>query len=202
VANLLCRLFDPTSGKIKIDGVELKDYDLQHYRSQLGYVPQDVFLFSDSIFNNIAFGSMNPDPDDIVQASKEADLFDNISQFPEGFNTKVGERGVTLSGGQKQRVCIARAISRKPKILILDDALSAVDTKTENSILQGLERIMVDKTTVIISHRISSAKLADKIICLDDGEIVEQGTHETLLKIDGAYRELHDKQLVSGEYVE
>ena len=161
----------------------------------MGYVPQDVFLFSDTIENNISFGADNISKEDVIRAAKDADLYDNISDFPEGFETMLGERGITLSGGQKQRASIARAIVRNPKILILDDALSAVDTNTENTILNSLSRIMQGRTSVIISHRVSSAKLADKIIVLDDGQIIEQGTNESLLAQNGVYKELYEKQL-------
>ena len=140
--------------------------------------------------------------EDLVQAAKDADLYDNITDFPKGLQTRLGERGITLSGGQKQRASIARAIVRNPKILILDDALSAVDTNTENTILNSLSRIMKGRTTVIISHRVSSAKLADKIIVLDDGKIIEQGTNESLLALNGVYKELYDKQLKEKESVE
>ena len=202
VANLLCRLYDPTEGKITIDEINLKDYHLGSIRSQIGYVPQDVFLFSDTIFNNIAFGSMEIPPEKVMQAARDADLYYNVMDFPDQFNTRVGERGITLSGGQKQRVSIARAIVRDPKILILDDSLSAVDTKTENTILKSMKLLMKDRTTIIISHRVSSAKLADKIIVLDDGVIVEQGTNESLLKSDGVYRSLYEKQLLAEELLE
>jgi ATP-binding cassette subfamily B protein len=202
VANLLCRLYDPTEGKITIDEINLKDYHLGSIRSQIGYVPQDVFLFSDTIFNNIAFGSMEIPPEKVMQAARDADLYGNVMDFPDQFNTHVGERGITLSGGQKQRVSIARAIVRDPKILILDDSLSAVDTKTENTILKSMKLLMKDRTTIIISHRVSSAKLADKIIVLDDGVIVEQGTNESLLKSDGVYRSLYEKQLLAEELLE
>jgi ATP-binding cassette subfamily B protein len=164
-------------------------------RAQIGYVPQDVFLFSDSIRNNVKFGSDEMTEEQIIQAAKDADLYNNVIDFPEGFDTVLGERGVTLSGGQKQRLSIARAIAREPRILILDDCLSAVDTKTENQILNNLQGIMKGRTSVIISHRVSSAKLADKIIMLDDGHIVEQGTHEDLMEVNGVYRELYDKQM-------
>jgi ATP-binding cassette subfamily B protein len=164
-------------------------------RAQIGYVPQDVFLFSDSIRNNVKFGDDEMTEAQIIQAAKDADLYDNVIDFPEGLDTVLGERGVTLSGGQKQRLSIARAIAREPRILILDDCLSAVDTKTENQILNNLQGIMKGRTSVIISHRVSSAKLADKIIMLDDGHIVEQGTHEDLMEANGVYRELYDKQM-------
>ena len=201
IANLICRMYDPTSGIILIDDTDLKDLDLSAYRSQLGYVPQDVFLFSESIYNNISFGSVNLESEDIIQAARDADLYDNVQQFPDGFNTRIGERGITLSGGQKQRVSIARAITRKPRILILDDALSAVDTKTENTILESMEKIMKDRTTIIISHRISSAKLANRIIVLHDSRIIQKGTNESLLAREGTYKDLYEKQLLAEEIV-
>ncbi|MES2731573.1 MAG: ABC transporter ATP-binding protein [Bacteroidota bacterium] len=196
-ANLLCRLYDVTSGELTIDGVPIRDYNLSSLRQQIGYVPQDVFLFSDSIRNNIAFGNPDLSETKMVQAARDADLYENIERFPEGFDTKLGERGITLSGGQKQRLSIARAIAREPKILILDDCLSAVDTKTENAILNSLKSIMADRTSIIISHRVSSAKLADRIIVLDDGRMMEEGTHEVLMELNGVYKELYDKQLQS-----
>jgi ATP-binding cassette subfamily B multidrug efflux pump len=195
IANLIGRMFDATSGEIEIDARGIKTYNLAKLRSQTGFVPQDVFLFSDSIASNIAFGADGISREDIIQAAKDADLYDNILEFPKGFETMLGERGITLSGGQKQRASIARAIVRNPKILILDDSLSAVDTKTENTILNSLAKIMEGRTSVIISHRVSSAKLADKIIVLDDGEIIEQGTNESLMAKKGAYAALYDKQL-------
>ncbi len=197
IANLICRMYDTTEGTLTIDGEDIRKYSLDSVRSQIGYVPQDVFLFSDTIAENIAFGADSMETADVHKAAADADLLENIDRFPNGFDTRVGERGITLSGGQKQRVSIARAIAREPKILILDDALSAVDTKTENAILNAMARIMKGRTSVIISHRVSSAKLADKVIMLDDGVVLESGTHEELLARGGAYRELHDKQLVS-----
>jgi ATP-binding cassette subfamily B protein len=195
VATLIGRLYDTTGGEIFIDDILIKDYDLVSLRSQLGTVPQDVFLFSDTIYNNIAFGLDKPDEDKIKQAAKDADVYNNIMAFPQGFATRVGERGITLSGGQKQRVSIARAIVREPKILLLDDALSAVDTKTENTILNSMKKIMEGRTSIIISHRVSSAKLANKIIMLNNGETVEAGTHESLIEKGGAYRDLYEKQI-------
>lgn len=195
VANLLCRMYDVNEGQILIDNLPIKSLNVNKYRSQIGYVPQDVFLFSDSIRNNVRFGSNEMTEEEIIKASKNADLYNNVIDFPEGFDTVLGERGVTLSGGQKQRLSIARAIAREPKILILDDCLSAVDTKTENQILNNLQEIMKGRTSVIISHRVSSAKLADKIIMLDDGKIIEQGTHEDLMNANNAYKELYEKQL-------
>ena len=199
IANLLCRMYDPASGQILIDNANIKIYDIFSLRSQIGYVPQDVFLFSDTIRNNISFGTEYMEETQIHQAAKDADLYDNIVGFPDQFETILGERGITLSGGQKQRLSIARAISRKPKILILDDSLSAVDTKTENAILNSLQGIMEGKTSLIISHRVSSVKLADRIIVLDEGKIVESGTHESLMAAEGTYKSLYNKQQVEQE---
>ncbi|MGD9328079.1 MAG: ABC transporter ATP-binding protein [Cyclobacteriaceae bacterium] len=202
IANLICRLFDPSRGKILMDGTDLGDFNIQCIRSQIGYVPQDVFLFSDTIDSNIAFGSENLDDERIIQAAIDADLHENIIDLPDGFNTVLGERGITLSGGQKQRLSIARALVRNPRILILDDSLSAVDTKTENNILNNLQDIMKGRTSIIISHRVSSAKLADQIIVLDNGRIIEQGNHDSLIDKAGVYKELYEKQLKSDEIVE
>jgi ATP-binding cassette subfamily B protein len=195
IAALIGRMYDPTDGVISIDKHNLRDLNVQHLRGMMAYVPQDVFLFSDSIRNNVAFGGNNISDEAIAQALRDADLEENISRFPEGLQTKIGERGITLSGGQKQRVSIARALVLNPKVLVLDDCLSAVDTKTENSILNSLKVSMQDKTSIIISHRISSAKLADKIVVLHEGRIVEQGTHESLLAAGGTYKEMFDQQL-------
>lgn len=194
IANLLMRMYDATSGRILIDGQDIKAYDIKNLRSQIGYVPQDVFLFSDSIAHNIGFALDEIDNDTVFQAARDAEVYESIINFPHGFDTRLGERGITLSGGQKQRVSIARAIAKNPSILLLDDCLSAVDTKTENAILNSLKRIMVNRTSIIISHRVSSAKLADRIIVLDDGAIVEQGSHETLLSAKGTYADLYEKQ--------
>jgi ATP-binding cassette, subfamily B, multidrug efflux pump len=202
VSSLISRLYDATTGEVRIDDIPIKHYNILSLRSQTGVVPQDVFLFSDTIFNNIAFGLKNPDESKVLQAAKDADVYTNINSFPQGFNTRVGERGITLSGGQKQRVSIARAVVREPKILILDDALSAVDTKTENTILNSMKKIMQGRTSIIISHRVSSAKLASKIIVLHDGVIVEEGTHESLMAQSGTYRELYDKQMQVDEVIE
>ncbi|MCB0494739.1 MAG: ABC transporter ATP-binding protein [Cyclobacteriaceae bacterium] len=202
IANLLTRMFDVSKGQILIDGTPLKEFDPAWLRSQMGYVPQEVFLFSDTIANNIAFGSQEISIDKVYKAAKDADLYNNVMDFPKQFETVLGERGITLSGGQKQRVSIARAIARDPKILILDDALSAVDTKTEHIILNSMKRIMRDRTSIIISHRVSSAKLANTIVVLDDGQIIEQGTHEELIAKNGSYKELYDKQLKAEEILE
>ena len=199
IANMVCRLYDIDSGKLAIDEIGVKEYDISTLRSQIGYVPQDVFLFSDTIENNISFGNREMSKEEIERAADDADLLSNIKDFKHGFKTRLGERGITISGGQKQRVSIARAIAREPKILILDDALSAVDTKTENAILNAMQRIMKGRTSIVISHRVSSAKLADKVVMLDDGKVIEQGTHDELLSRGGAYKELHDKQLAGEE---
>ncbi len=202
IANLLMRMYDPVSGSIKIDDKSIEKYNLSSLRKQIGYVPQDIFLFSDSIGNNIAFGLDTANEKKIHKAAQDADVYQNIIDFPKGFETMLGERGITLSGGQKQRVSIARAIAKEPKILILDDCLSAVDTKTENVILNALKKIMKNRTSVIISHRVSSAKLADHIIVLDDGRIVEQGNHRSLMAEKGVYSELYEKQMQAGESIE
>ncbi|MEY2705340.1 MAG: hypothetical protein RL407_1402 [Bacteroidota bacterium] len=194
IANLLLRMYDPSKGQILVDERPIQDYSLASLRGQMGVVPQDVFLFSDTIANNIAFGLDRPDLEVISKAAQDADVYQNILDFPKGFDTLLGERGITLSGGQKQRVSIARAIAKEPKILILDDCLSAVDTKTENAILNSLQKIMEKRTSIIISHRVSSAKLADQIIVLDEGKIVERGNHETLMALRGVYAELFEKQ--------
>jgi ATP-binding cassette subfamily B multidrug efflux pump len=199
IANLLMRMYDVSSGRILIDDKDIKAFDIQYLRKQIGYVPQDVFLFSDTIANNIGFGLDTVPEETVMQAAKDAEVYENIVNFPAGFETRLGERGITLSGGQKQRVSIARAIAKDPTILLLDDCLSAVDTKTENAILNALKKIMVGRTSIIISHRVSSAKLADLIIVLDDGRLVEKGTHESLLESKGVYAELYEKQTTGTE---
>jgi len=196
LANLLMRMYDTHAGTITIDGKDLRDLPLQSFRSQIGLVPQDVFLFSDTITNNIAFGLDEATADEVAHAAKQAAVYDNIAAFENGFETTIGERGITLSGGQKQRVSIARALIKKPQILIFDDCLSAVDTKTEEEILQNLSIAMQGKSTIFIAHRISTIKNADHIIVLDNGTIVEQGSHEELLALRGSYFELHEKQLL------
>jgi ATP-binding cassette subfamily B protein len=195
-------MYDPSSGEVLVDNRPIQQYALASLRSQIGVVPQDVFLFSDTIANNIAFGRDNSNLELVMQAAKDADVYQNIIDFPKGFDTMLGERGITLSGGQKQRVSIARAIVKEPKILILDDCLSAVDTKTENAILNSLKKIMENRTSIIISHRVSSAKLADQIIVLDEGRIVERGDHASLMSQRGVYATLFEKQTQGGEPVE
>ena len=196
LANIIMRMYDATQGEILFDNVNIKDYDINSLHTQIGFVPQQVFLFSDTIANNIAFGLDNVDQTKVVQAAKDAAVYNNIIGFENGFDTHIGERGITLSGGQKQRLSIARALIKDPQILIFDDCLSAIDTKTEEEILHNLSRIMSEKTTIFIAHRISTIKNADHIIVLDEGEIVEQGTHNELLEMNGEYANLFEKQLL------
>jgi len=196
LANLLMRMYDVHSGVIRVDGQDIRKLPLRSFRSQIGFVPQDVFLFSDTIANNIAFGLDETRQSDVEEAAKRAAVYENIMGFEEGFETTVGERGITLSGGQKQRVSIARALIKKPQILIFDDCLSAVDTKTEEEILRNLSVAMQGKSTIFIAHRVSTIKNADHIVVLDDGAIVEQGSHDALLALRGSYFELHEKQLL------
>jgi ATP-binding cassette subfamily B protein len=195
IAQLILRLFDTTSGEILIDGKKIEHQNLEALRESIGYVPQEVFLFSESIQNNIAFGVNTLTEEQRNQAAKDADVYDNIIDFPKQFETILGERGINLSGGQKQRVSIARAIAKDPNILIFDDCLSAVDTETEEHILQALDRIMQNKTSIIISHRISSIKNADKIIVLDNGQVAEEGSHAELLTRKGLYAAMYERQL-------
>jgi len=199
IIELIARLYDTKKGTIFIDDVPIEDLNLNNLRDQIGFVPQDPFLFSESIGNNIKFGKEEATEAAIIQAAKDAVVHDNIIDFPKGYDTILGERGVTLSGGQKQRVSIARAIIKDPKILIFDDCLSAVDTETEERILKNLKKVSQNKTTFIISHRVSSAKNADKIIILDQGNIIQQGTHNQLITIKGYYKELYEQQLLEKE---
>ncbi|OJR69911.1 ABC transporter, partial [Escherichia coli] len=192
---LISRMYDVTSGNIYIDNTPIKDCNLKDLRNIIAVVPQDAFLFSDTISINFGFGIEDATEEEIIEVAKKAVVHDNITQFNEGYNTTLGERGLTLSGGQKQRVSIARALIKDAPILILDDALSAVDTETEEKILQNLEEHSKEITTLIVTHRVSSAKNADQIIVLDHGQIVEQGTHNELIHTEGYYRELYQKQL-------
>jgi ATP-binding cassette subfamily B protein len=201
IANLLMRMYDTNTGQVLIDDKPVETLNLDSFRSQVGFVPQEVFLFSDTIANNIAFSADTLNMDDVEQAAKSAAVYQNIIEFEEGFATMIGERGVTLSGGQKQRVSIARAIFKQPQILIFDDCLSAVDTKTEEEILNNLGGIMQNKTSIIIAHRISTIKNADKILVLDQGKILEQGTHQQLMDTKGAYFELYEKQLLEEQEI-
>jgi len=199
IVNLISRLYDVENGIISIDTIPIKEINLIDLRKGIGFVPQDPFLFSDSIFNNIKFGYEKASKEEIITAAKNAVVHQNIVDFKNGYQTLLGERGVTLSGGQKQRVSIARAIVKNPQILIFDDCLSAVDTETEERILANLEKVSKDKTTFIVGHRVSSAKNADKIIILDEGEIIQQGTHYQLLNKKGYYKELYNQQLFEKE---
>ncbi len=196
IANLLLRMYDADQGDILIDNKRIEKLDLNTYRDQVGFVPQEVFLFSDTIFNNIAFGLSVAEPNQVEQAAKDAALYDNIIGFEKSFETMIGERGITLSGGQKQRLSIARALIKEPQILIFDDCLSAIDTRTEEEILNNLGRLMINKTSILIAHRVSTIKNADKILVMDGGEIIEQGTHQELMALKSTYFELFEKQLL------
>lgn len=199
IADLLVRMYDVTEGEILIDGQIIDQIDLENLRRRVGYVPQDVFLFSDTISKNVAFGKADADQSEIEQFTKYAAIYNEIKDLPEGFDTRVGERGVTLSGGQKQRVSIARALIKQPDIIILDDCLSAVDTNTEKQILEYFEQYLSEKTAIIITHRIYSLLDFDKIIVLEDGAIIESGTHEELLANKGYYFDLYEKQTMEEE---
>ncbi|MEK6615093.1 MAG: ATP-binding cassette domain-containing protein, partial [Bacteroidota bacterium] len=190
IAGLICRLYDSSEGEILVDGKNLKQWDLSFLRKQIGYVPQDTFLFSDTVENNIAFGLNSvrvSTSDKVVAAAKDAGIYNEIMRFPDKFKTILGERGITLSGGQKQRIAIARAIIGSPQILIFDDCLSAVDTETESEILGNLRKIMQGKTTILISHRVSTVKDATHIIVLDNGKVIEEGSHWQLMDRKGFY---------------
>ncbi|WP_166919464.1 ABC transporter ATP-binding protein [Flavobacterium poyangense] len=199
ILSLISRLYDVTEGKITIDGNEISTLNLNDLRNNIGIVPQDAFLFSDTIKNNIKFGNQNATDEEVIKAAKNAVVHDNIIAFNKQYDTVLGERGITLSGGQKQRVSIARAIIKNPAILLFDDCLSAVDTETEETILNNLFEICKDKTTIIVSHRVSSAKNADKIIILEDGKIIQQGAHNQLINQEGYYSSLYLKQLSEKE---
>ena len=199
IIELIARLYDTKQGTISLDDQPIETTNLNDIRNQIGFVPQDPFLFSESIGNNIKFGKEEATNEEIIQAAKNAVVHENIIEFPNGYQTILGERGVTLSGGQKQRVSIARAIIKNPKILIFDDCLSAVDNETEERILTNLKQVSKNKTTFIISHRVSSAKNADKIIILNAGEIIQQGTHNQLITTKGYYKDLYEQQLLEKE---
>ena len=199
ILTLISRLYDTTSGHILMDNKSIKEVNLYDLRNQISVVPQDAFLFSDSIKNNIKFGNKNATDEEVIEAAKKAVVHENIITFNEQYETVLGERGITLSGGQKQRVSIARALIKNAPILLLDDCLSAVDTETEEAILNNLLAYCKDKTTIIVSHRVSSAKNADQIIILEEGKIIEQGTHNQLLDNNGYYKQLYIKQLSEKE---
>jgi ATP-binding cassette, subfamily B, multidrug efflux pump len=210
LVNLIPRIYDAEPGAVLIDGRPVRQFPLDSLRRHIGFVPQETFLFSDTIRENIAFGMSEEDSredgdaslDDIKAAAEAANIAQDIASFPEGYNTMVGERGITLSGGQKQRTAIARALLRSPRILILDDALSSVDTHTEDKILNHLREIMRGRTTIFISHRVSTVRNADSIAVLHQGRIVELGTHEQLIARNGYYTDLYNKQLLEEELAE
>jgi ATP-binding cassette subfamily B protein len=199
LVGLIPRLLDPTRGSVRLDGVDLRELSPDALRREIGFVPQETFLFSASIAENIAFGVDHASEEQIRRAAEIAGLAADIEGFPEGYRTTVGERGITLSGGQKQRTAIARAILRDPRILILDDALSSVDTLTEERILNALQEIMRGRTVILISHRVSTVRQADRIVVLERGRIVEQGTHGELVLAGGYYAELSQKQMLEEE---
>ena len=199
ILELIGRLYDVPRGQLLIDDDPIGDLNLESLRSSIGYVPQDAFLFSDTIRNNIKFGNADASEEEVIRAARNAAVHDNIAAFSKGYDTVLGERGISISGGQKQRVSIARAIIKDPQILLFDDCLSAVDTETEEEILQNLNAISQDKTTIIVSHRISSAKNADLILVLEEGQVIQQGTHNELVNQEGYYKELYRKQLSEKE---
>jgi ATP-binding cassette subfamily B multidrug efflux pump len=202
LVSLIPRIYDADPGSIRIDGCPLREYSLETLRRQIGFVPQETFLFSETIRENIAFGKEDATDEEVRSAAKAANIAHDIEEFPERYQTLVGERGITLSGGQKQRTAIARAIIRNPRILILDDALSSVDTHTEDKILNHLREVMQERTTIFISHRVSTVRNADMIVVLHAGRMVEQGTHDELLARNGYYSDLYNKQLLEEELAE
>ncbi|RLI31853.1 hypothetical protein DRO66_12150 [Candidatus Bathyarchaeota archaeon] len=198
IINLIPRFYDVSRGNIKIDDRDIKEVTIKSLRKNIGIVRQDPFIFSTTLRENIAYGVTVATLEGIKEAAKSAKIHEFIDSLPDGYDTKVGERGVTLSGGQKQRVAIARALLKNPKILILDDSTSSVDTQTEYEIQQALEELMVDRTTFIITQRLSSIKQADYIIVLEDGAIAEKGVHEELIEMDGLYKRLYETQVAGG----
>jgi ATP-binding cassette subfamily B protein len=199
LVSLIARIYDATQGEVLLDGRSIREFPLEQLRSSIGFVPQETFLFSDSIRDNIAFGADQASDEEVRRAAEAANIAQEIESFPEGYRTLVGERGITLSGGQKQRTAIARAIIRSPRILVLDDALASVDTQTEDRILNHLREIMQGRTTIFISHRVSTVRNADRIAVLHRGEVVEYGTHDQLIELNGYYTELYNKQLLEEE---
>jgi len=202
LVSLIPRIYDAEPGSVLIDNIPIREYPIATLRHNLGFVPQETFLFSETVRENIAFGKEDATDDDVRSAAGAASIAEDIESFPEQYKTVVGERGITLSGGQKQRTAIARAIIRNPRILILDDALSSVDTHTEDKILNHLREIMQGRTTIFISHRVSTVRNADRIAVLHNGRIVEIGTHDELVAKDGYYTDLYNKQLLEEELAE
>jgi len=199
LVSLIPRIADADPGSVLIDGRPIREYPLETLRHQIGFVPQETFLFSATVRENIAFGIEDATDEQVRGAAEIARIAQDIEAFPEKYQTMVGERGLTLSGGQKQRTAIARALIREPRILVLDDALASVDTQTEDHILNGLREVMNGRTTIFISHRVSTVRNADRIAVLHHGQIVEYGTHDELLALNGYYTSLHDKQLLEEE---
>ena len=199
LVELIPRLMDPTEGRVRVDGRDARELPVAVLRGAIGYVPQEVFLFSDTVGNNIAFGEMDATDELVRRAAEEADLLANVEDFPLGFETIVGERGITLSGGQKQRTAIARALIRQPEVLLFDDALSAVDMRTEATILDNLRQQFGRRTVVVVSHRVSAVQDADLILVLDEGRVSERGTHDALVDLGGAYAEMVRKQQLEAE---
>ena len=197
LANLVARYYDLNEGTLFIDGKDIRDYKLYDLRMQMGVVTQDAILFNDSIFNNIALGIENPDPEKIIEAAKIANAHEFISKFEEGYQYNIGDGGHKLSGGQKQRISIARAVMKNPPILILDEATSALDSESEQLVQDALTKLMANRTSLVIAHRLSTIQNADEIVVIDEGEIVEQGTHDVLLKNKGHYHKLHNMQNLS-----
>ena len=202
LVSLIPRIYDAAPGTVWIDGKPVREYPLESLRRQIGFVPQETFLFSETVRENIAFGKEDASDEEVGSAAEAANIAADIEEFPEQYRTLVGERGITLSGGQKQRTAIARAIIRNPRILILDDALSSVDTHTEDKILNHLREVMQNRTTIFISHRVSTVRNADMIAVLHAGRIVELGTHDELLARNGYYSDLYNKQLLEEELAE
>ncbi|HVG01038.1 MAG TPA: ABC transporter ATP-binding protein, partial [Chloroflexia bacterium] len=199
IVNLITRVYEAQEGRVLVDGVDVREIPLAVLRRNIGYVPQDTFLFSTSLSENVSFGVDEPDPAMVEQSVRVARLSNDLDQFPNGIDTVIGERGVTLSGGQKQRTALARAVMRDPRILILDDALSSIDTHTQSEILAGLRDVLRGRTSIIISQRISTVKDADQILVLEDGRIMERGTHTELVGRRGIYAKMYRRELLSGE---
>jgi len=197
--NLVARILEPSQGYLFFDGIEIHEIPLEVLRKSIGYIPQDTFLFSDTIRENIAFGKMDATEKEIEEAARLAQIYDEIREFPEGMNTMVGEKGITLSGGQRQRIAIARAILMDPPIFILDDALSSVDIQTEERILEGLDKFLKGKTSILVTHRIAPLRRAGRIIVLERGQVAEIGDHKALLSRGGIYTDLYRQSQLEEE---